>query len=759
MNSFTNSISRWGLALCLMLSMMVLYGQQVSAQKPMVVDRNGEILQSGLAQTGQSVVERDSLALVALYMSTNGDRWVNNDGWLTEMVEFWHGVTRIREIQVAENVFEWRVTRLNLDQNDLTGELPPEIGVLDEMDQFYLRGNNLVGPIPPEIGQMQSLVRVRIDGNQLSGVPPWEELVTIPNLTEFLARENQLTGNIPPVVGQFPSLRQFDNRLNPFTGPIPNEFGDIETLVVFEVGPSHFSGPMPDFGTMENLEVFTVRMSTLIDPGPFPEFLRGLNETIRAISLKGSNRTGPIPAWLSELSQLETLIIGWDDLEGEIPDLTFNENLRRLTIRPSNISGPLPDWLGLLPNLNHLQVFDSPITGPIPQSLANAPSLSRFYLNGLQLDGPLPDLRNLELRRFHLGNLGFEIGPIPEWIPFIAGIDILEFPNAGLTGQIPESWGELPLTIINLGDNPGLTGPLPSWLVTGQPSSLYRLILNNNTGLDIAGQDLSELEFLIDHYPRMTDLGLGGLGLTGEIPLWIGDFLHLEKLSLGNNELSGPIPETMGEMQALDSLDLSYNNLSGQIPESFANLGKIGQTTVLLSLHLEGNQDLTGPIPMNFTQWDPARMFAFHYHDTGLCEPADPAFHNWLAAVATPRPDPRTPGTFQPGLRGSVQGTGVSCEPASAEIGEVADRVRLRQNYPNPFNPSTTISYSVPSTVHVELSVYDVLGQRVATLVNETISAGQHQVVFDASRLSSGTYIYRLQAGEYSLTQSMMLIK
>ncbi len=759
MNSFTNSISRWGLALCLTLSMMVLYGQQVSAQKPMVVDRNGEIVQGGLAQTGQSVVERDSLALVALYLSTNGDRWVNNDGWLTEMVEFWHGVTQIREIQVAEDEFEWRVTRLSLDQNDLTGELPPEIGLLDELTQFYLLRNNLAGPIPQEIGQMKSLVNIRFGDNQLSGVPPWEALVSLPNLSQLQLRANQLTGDIPPVVGQFPSLRFFDMMTVPFTGTIPNEFGDIQTLVKFEVGPSHFSGPMPDFGEMENLDFFQVRMSPLLDPGPFPEFLRNLNEKIRWISLKGSNRTGPIPAWLNELSQLETLIIGWDELEGEIPDLTFNENLTRLTIRPSNISGPLPDWLGLMPNLEKLQIKNSPITGPIPQSLANAPSLRRLRLGGLQLDGPLPDLRNLELTRLYLGDLGFEIESIPEWIPFIVGINQLFLPNNGFTGQIPESLGELPLAILYLADNPGLTGPLPNWLVNGQASNLVHLYLNNNTGLDIAGKDMSELEFLIDHYPRMMEMGLAGLGLTGEIPLWIGDFTNMRKLTLGNNELSGPIPETMGEMLILDSLDLSYNNLSGQIPQSFANLGRIGQTTVLLSLHLEGNQDLTGPIPMNFTQWDPTRMFAFHYHDTGLCEPTDPAFHNWLEGVATPRPDPRNPGTYQPGLRGSVKGTGVSCDPASAEIGEVADRVRLRQNYPNPFNPSTTISYSVPTTVHVELSVYDVLGQRVATLVNETISAGQHQVVFDASRLSSGTYIYRLQAGEYSLTQSMMLIK
>jgi 1,4-alpha-glucan branching enzyme len=85
--------------------------------------------------------------------------------------------------------------------------------------------------------------------------------------------------------------------------------------------------------------------------------------------------------------------------------------------------------------------------------------------------------------------------------------------------------------------------------------------------------------------------------------------------------------------------------------------------------------------------------------------------------------------------------------------------VALNQNFPNPFNPATTISYELPRAVHVELQVYNVLGQRVAILVNEHQQAGTYTVNFDASRLSSGTYFIRMQAGEYILTRKMMLVK
>lgn len=85
--------------------------------------------------------------------------------------------------------------------------------------------------------------------------------------------------------------------------------------------------------------------------------------------------------------------------------------------------------------------------------------------------------------------------------------------------------------------------------------------------------------------------------------------------------------------------------------------------------------------------------------------------------------------------------------------------IELNQNYPNPFNPSTTISYSIPETGLVNLTVYNALGQKVATLVEGTQSAGNHTAQFDASRLNSGMYIYRLMVNGQSLSRTMMLVK
>lgn len=87
------------------------------------------------------------------------------------------------------------------------------------------------------------------------------------------------------------------------------------------------------------------------------------------------------------------------------------------------------------------------------------------------------------------------------------------------------------------------------------------------------------------------------------------------------------------------------------------------------------------------------------------------------------------------------------------------DSYSLDQNFPNPFNPTTQITFDLPQASKVELTVFDMLGRKVATLINKRMSAGTQQVQFDAANLSSGMYIYRLEAGSFTSTKKMTLIK
>jgi hypothetical protein len=97
--------------------------------------------------------------------------------------------------------------------------------------------------------------------------------------------------------------------------------------------------------------------------------------------------------------------------------------------------------------------------------------------------------------------------------------------------------------------------------------------------------------------------------------------------------------------------------------------------------------------------------------------------------------------------------TGVATRP------EVPGEFSLSQNFPNPFNPSTQIELALPKESRVTLDVYNLVGQLVASLVNETLSAGYHTITFNASALPSGLYLYRLTAGGTSFVKKMMLVK
>ncbi len=95
----------------------------------------------------------------------------------------------------------------------------------------------------------------------------------------------------------------------------------------------------------------------------------------------------------------------------------------------------------------------------------------------------------------------------------------------------------------------------------------------------------------------------------------------------------------------------------------------------------------------------------------------------------------------------------------SVEFKGNPDRFTLNQNYPNPFNPSTILSYTLKADATVKLTVYNLVGQSVAVVVDEYQSTGYHEYSFDANDLPAGVYLYKLQVGDYSSVKRMTLVK
>ncbi len=99
--------------------------------------------------------------------------------------------------------------------------------------------------------------------------------------------------------------------------------------------------------------------------------------------------------------------------------------------------------------------------------------------------------------------------------------------------------------------------------------------------------------------------------------------------------------------------------------------------------------------------------------------------------------------------------TAVKEQPAS----NMPTQFVLKQNYPNPFNPTTNIVYELPKTAFVHLNVYNILGEKIATLVNSVVGAGVHSVTFNPGNISSGLYIYQLKTDGITLSRKMLLMK
>ena len=139
----------------------------------------------------------------ALYQATGGVAWDESSNWLTDApLGEWHSVTTDDSGRVIE---------LALWANDLSGEIPPELGGLSNLERLYLNGNQLTGEIPPELGGLSNLQRLNLGTNRLSGeIPP--ELGGLSNLASLSLYENQLSGEIPPELG---GLDQFDNSGTP----------------------------------------------------------------------------------------------------------------------------------------------------------------------------------------------------------------------------------------------------------------------------------------------------------------------------------------------------------------------------------------------------------------------------------------------------------------------------------------------------------------------------------------------------------------
>ncbi len=194
------------------------------------------VLISFLAVSQVSQIEKN--ALIALYNSTNGASWTNNDNWLSNStVSTWHGVT-VNNISGQDHV-----TSIDLSNNNLVGPLPTSVGSLSKLESLIFVGNqDLSGQIPVEIGNLGELRDLQLWAcPSLTGILP-SEIGNLTNLETLSIEDTQIIGTIPSTYGNLTALKYFWLSNNKLSGAVPDVFSSMPLLTRLALNGNEFNG-------------------------------------------------------------------------------------------------------------------------------------------------------------------------------------------------------------------------------------------------------------------------------------------------------------------------------------------------------------------------------------------------------------------------------------------------------------------------------------------------------------------------------------
>ena len=230
-----------------------------------------------------------------------------------------------------------------------------------------------------------------------------------------------------------------------------------------------------------------------------------------------------------------------------------------------------------------------------------------------------------------------------------------------------------------------------------------------------------------------TNLSLHEQGLTGEIPPEIGNLINLTSLYLFGNYIYGEIPSEIGNLTNLTYLGLWDNQLNGEIPIEIGNLVNLN------TLCLQNNQ-LNGEIPESICETFPL-SWGFSISNNNLCPPYPNCVEDYVGYQDT-----------------------TNCEQVSIIDETLPVTYKLYNAYPNPFNPVTTLHYDLPEDGLVNITIYDMMGRVVSNLVSSQQNAGYKSIQWNSTNnigqpVSAGLYLYTIQAGDYTQTKKMVLLK
>ncbi|KAL5767867.1 hypothetical protein ACOSQ2_014650 [Xanthoceras sorbifolium] len=573
--------------------------------------------------------ETDRLALLSI-MSQLHDPLQFTSSWNYSIpVCMWQGVTC--------GYRHKRVTKLDLGNQNIGGQLSPYIGNLSFLRFINVKGNNLYGEIPPEVSRLFRLRTLLVSNNSFSGTIP-TNLSHCYNLIQFSAYYNNLVGEIPAVLGDLSKLQHLSLHGNHLAGQLPASIGNLSALKVLYLKGNSLRGRIPDtFGQLRQLLFLNLNRNNL--SGTVPPSIYNIS-SLDSLSLLSNSFKGNLPLTFGlNLPNLQFCIIAQNNFTGYLPNSLSNaSNLVELDLAENYFSGKVLIDFGGLKNLSRLNLginnlgtgttsdldfivsltncskleriglYMNQFGGVLPRSFVNLSRTMTGIMMGLnQLSGTIPsligNLVNLNVFSVEFNQLS---GSIPHVIGELNNLQVLCLQGNSLQGTIPSTLGNLTLLSNLRLDSNNLQGNIPSSLGNCQNLILLTVYQNQLTGtvpqrilsittlsilLDLSNNLLSgPFPSEIGNLKNLVALDISKNRFSGKIPSTLSGCTSLELLNLRGNVFSGSIPSSLSSLKSIEMLDLSSNNLSGQIPKYIENL------SFLQYLNLSYN-DFEGEIP------------------------------------------------------------------------------------------------------------------------------------------------------------------
>ena len=490
----------------------------------------------------------DKAVLQAFYSATDGPNWSTTTNWLSDQpMGLWYGVATDSD---------GRVIGLSLPNNQLSGNIPTNLGNLSSLKYLDLGANQLGSSIPTSLGNLTNLTRLYLYGNQLDGSIP-TSLGNLTNLTWLHLDGNRLSGAVPPQLGNLANLTRLYLRNNELSGALPQSLTRITGLRVFR-----FTGNSGELCAPDDAAFQAWLQAIPFRSGPDCAVFADRDVLIALYNATDGPNWSTSTNWLSNEPLGEWHGVGTDD-SGRVDWLGLENN---------GLSGEIPTQLGNLINLEVLGLQGNRLTGPIPSELGRLTKLEWLSLSHNQLTDPLPQSLTAitGLEEFYFGhNDGLCAPTDAAFTAWLQAISEWSGPDCEQVEAIASDRAAL-VALYNATDGPNWSTST-NWL-TDKPLEDW-----HGVGTDDLG--------------RVDSLDLGSNNLSGNIPSDLGNLSKLELLELGGNQLSGEIPSDLGNLSNLEWLWLGSNQLSGEIPSELGNLSN------LQGIGLVGNDDLTGCVP------------------------------------------------------------------------------------------------------------------------------------------------------------------